>query len=389
MDNPFRYGDIVEGDYFTNRSIELRDLRGALESGQNVILISPRRFGKSSLVKRALEGVRARVLSTYIDLGEVSTKRRLVEVLAQRMHEDLESRGAAAKRRLGEAIRNLHPNLRYTLDQAGSHWSLQPNLGAGGDQDVDEALAALLKFPASVASDRKKRVAVVLDEFQQCVEIDKELPRLMRAIFQHQGEVCHVFLGSRQHLMRRVFNDKNQPMYRIGKVVPLGAIDCPEWRTFIQERCSTTTVAVEEDAIEALLDLSECLPYETQQLAHFAWNVAFPRDRRLNLRVVSDAWAGVLVAENIRYRELWSSSELTSTAKGILRAVAAGARSGFFSNDVAMQWQLGSHAATTRALKILVENEHLEEDLGRGTHNRDRQFRIPDPVFRTWIRAQT
>lgn len=388
MDNPFRYGDIVEGDYFTNRSTELNDLKSELESGQNVILISPRRFGKSSLVKRALSDLRSRVLSTYVDLGEISTKRRLVEVLAQRMHEDLESRSAAAKRRLGEAIRNLHPNLRYSVDQAGGHWSLHPTVGASGEKDVDDALAALLRFPAAVARARGQRVALVLDEFQQSVEIDKDLPRVMRAIFQHQGDVCHVFLGSRQHLMRRVFNDRNRPMYRIGRVMPLGPIERPEWRTFIRERCTATGVAVGSDAIDALLDLSECLPYETQQLAHFAWNMAFPRDQLLDVSVVSDAWARVLAAENTRYRELWAASWLTSTGKGILRASAVGVTDGFFSQEIAVQWQLASHGATTRALEILVEKEYLEATHAPGT-DRDGGYRIPDPVFREWIRTQT
>ena len=389
VDNPFRYGDIVEGQYFTNRFQELAELKGDLQSGQNVIVISPRRFGKSSLVKRALREVRSSVLSTYIDLGEVSTKQRLVEVMAQRMHEDLETRSAAARRKLADVIRSLHPNLRYTVDDTGARWSLHPTVGKAGAKDVDDALAALLTLPATVARQRGKRVALVLDEFQECVEIDENLPRVMRSIFQHQGDVCHVFLGSKQHLMKRVFNDKNQPMYRIGKVMPLNLIERKEWQKFLPERCRATAVEVQSEAVETLLDLSECLPYETQQLAHFAWNIAFPRDRLMNEGVVWEAWARVLAAENIRYRDIWAATGLTSTAKGILRAVAAGVRGGFYSTEVALQWQLGSHAATTRALEALLEAEHLADDQLPGTRSRERSFRIPDPIFRAWIRNQT
>src|SRR5207249_2241077 len=90
--------------------------------------------------------------------------------------------------------------------------------------DADRAIEALLRVPGEVAHSRKRRVALIFDEFQEIVSIDPQLPALMRSIFQMQGDVPHVFLASRRHLMERVFTDENEPLYRLAKPMPLGPI---------------------------------------------------------------------------------------------------------------------------------------------------------------------
>src|ERR671939_575115 len=164
---PFRFGEIVAGAYFADREAELQLLARDIEQGQNVVLISPRRFGKTSLILRVIEQVRqAGVLVAYVDLLRAPSKERL---------------GAPPRGCLREA-------------------------------------------PPTIGGERNRRVALVLDEFQEIMDLDPHLPALMRGVFQTQGEVAHVFLGSRQHLLRRVFTDRGQPLYRLAPPMTLGPI---------------------------------------------------------------------------------------------------------------------------------------------------------------------
>src|SRR5262249_11977953 len=146
---------------------------------------------------------------------------------------------------------------------------------------------------------------LILDEFQQVVEIDEHLPALMRSVFQVQSDVAHIFLGSRQHLMQRVFTDRNQPLYRSARPLPLGAIPEAEFAAFIRERCRASHVAIDAAAVDHLLNTTRSHPHDTQELAHFAWALARAADGRINTAIVDAALEKVVAAEDAHYTTLW------------------------------------------------------------------------------------
>src|SRR5207244_2798396 len=133
---------------------------------------------------------------------------------------------------------------------------------ASGSTDIDETIDRLLELPQHVASRRKRQAVLVLDEFQEIVALDRALPARMRATFQFQADVAHVFLGSRQHLLRQVFTDSNSPLYNSAKVFSLGPIPRDAFSDFIAERFGSTSVAISEDAIAHLLDVTGGHPHD-------------------------------------------------------------------------------------------------------------------------------
>src|SRR5262249_39457139 len=128
-----------------------------------------------------------------------------------------------------------------------------------------------LELPARLAAERKRRVAIVLDEFQEIVDLDPHYPKLLRAVFQTQPDVSHVYLGSKRHLLDRIFNDENEPFWRSAKQVELGPIDAERFEPWIRTRLEATDRGIDDDALARVLELTDGHPYATQQLLYFLW----------------------------------------------------------------------------------------------------------------------
>ena len=210
--NPFRFGDLALDDAFTDRAPELKELRSDMRNGQNVVVFAPRRYGKSSLIWRAShELIRGRqVLVAQVDLMKTPTKERLAEKLAATIYEDLASTGLKVRDRAIGLFRGLRIAPTMTIDVDGS---MNFSFRAGeAPEDIDATLEHLLELPAQLAADRDRRVAVVFDEFQEIVRIDRNLLPLMRSVFQEQPDVSHVYLGSKKHMMEQIFNDEQRAL---------------------------------------------------------------------------------------------------------------------------------------------------------------------------------
>jgi AAA+ ATPase superfamily predicted ATPase len=199
VENPFSYGVIVTGKYFTDREEELAELKLDMRSGQNVVIISPRRYGKTSLVFQAVEELaKEGILIAYVDLMLSESKAEFANSLANALYDGLVAPFDRAWKKAGDFFSRLSLRPKFTVDDSGK--PVVEITTAAADRDVDRMLKDLLALSGKVAEDRKKRVVVIMDEFQEVMGFDKRLPAVMRAVFQQQGEVSHVFLGSKRHL---------------------------------------------------------------------------------------------------------------------------------------------------------------------------------------------
>src|SRR5918999_1206883 len=268
--NPFRYGSLALDEAFADRQAELEELNSDILNGQDVVIFAPRRYGKSSLVWRASQQlVLQDVLVGQVNLMTTPTKEKLAEKLARTIHDEIASPLFRARERL-RIFEGLRIAPVVTVD---------PNTGALGftfqagrsPEDVDATLERLLELPAQLAAERDRRVAVVFDEFQEVVEIDPNLPKLMRSVFQEQPEVAHVYLGSKRHMMERIFNDENEPFWRSAKRIELGVIAPPLFRGFVEERFAASGRSIDEAAVTRILEVTGGHPYATQELCYFTW----------------------------------------------------------------------------------------------------------------------
>src|SRR5919106_758633 len=208
--NPFRFGALALDDAFADRDREVADLVTDVRNGQDVVIFAPRRYGKSSLVWRASqELVSAGVLIASVDLMTTPTKSRLAEKLAASIYENVASSLERVRERALAPFRGLRiqPTVTVSPDDGSFSFSFG---GAHQPADLDATPERLLALPAGPAAAKGKRVALVMDDFQEAAGIVRELPRLLRSVFQQQPEVAHVYLGSRRHVMEQIFNDENE-----------------------------------------------------------------------------------------------------------------------------------------------------------------------------------
>jgi hypothetical protein len=199
---------------------------------------------------------------------------------------------------------------------------------------------------------------------------------VLRSIIQTQQHVAYVFMGSRQHLMTRVFTDRNQPLYRSARALPLGPIPIAELAFFIRSRFESTGVAIDAAAIERMLFITDGHPHDTQELCHFTWELGQMAGVVVTAARVDEALARVVQAEDAHYTTLWDS--LARAQRPLVQALAAEPGGAVYSEAYRRRHQLGSAATIQKAVAALLDRDVVD---GSSLHG----YRIPDVFFRAWI----
>jgi hypothetical protein len=373
--NPFRYGALALDEAFTDRKAEIRELETDIRNGQDVVLFAPRRYGKSSLVWRVAQRlVRKRVLVAQVDLMTTPTKERLAEKLAKTIYEDVASPLFRAKERL-RVFQNLRiqPTVRVDPNDGSLTFGFE---ASRTPEDLDETLERLLELPGRLAAERERQAVLILDEFQEIVDIDAELPKLMRAVFQAQPEVAHVYLGSKRHMMRRIFSDENEPFWRSAKQMELGVIAPADFRGFIEERFEATGRSLEPDAVERVLEITRGHPYATQELCYFLWQRVAPGGTG-GVETADEALGDVLRSEHAHFTLVWGRA--SAGQRSVLAALAR-APGHPLSTAYRRRFSLPGPSTVQKALQALERDELIARDGGFAE--------ISEPFLADWIQRE-
>ena len=376
MTNPFRYGALALDDAFTNREAELAELLTDILNGQDVVVFAPRRYGKSSLVWRvSQQAIEQDVLVAHVNLMTTPTAERLAEKLAETIHDDLASTLFRARERL-----RVFAGLRITPVV-----TVDPNTGKLGftfdagrqPQDLDATLERLLELPGQLAAERGRKVALVLDEFQEIVDVDPDLPRLMRSVFELQPDVAHVYLGSKRHMLERIFNDENEPFWRSAKQMELGVIAPALFRGYIDAQFARTGRRVDSDIVERVLDATLGHPYATQELCYFLWGET-PEGGVAGGDEYEAALDKLLRAEHAHFGLVW---EKAARAQRLVLEALAREPGRPLTGDYRRRHGLPGPSSVQRALEAVVKDELVTRD-ERG------EYRIAEPFLGEWLRRE-
>ena len=373
--NPFTFGTLAQDEAFTNRQAEVSALAADMRNGQDVVVLAPRRYGKTSLVLRAAQDVVADdVLVAYCDLMRTPTKVRLAAALAKAIVDDILSPVQGLLERAGSVVRGLRVRPTVELDprDGGVRFSFE---AVRGSADLDATIERLLELPAEVAAERDRRVILVFDEFQEIVRIDETLPNVMRSVFQTQREVGHVYLGSRRHVLSRIFNDRHEPFWRSAKQIELGRIAEDELGRFVRARFEATDRGIDDDALARLLELTDGHPYATQELAYFTWEEV-PLGHAAHGRDVEVALTHVVRSEHNNLARLWEDATLNERL--VLLALHDEPGGALYSEEYRRRHGLPATASVQRAVAALEREDVIE----RGS---DRRHRIVEPFLDEWL----
>ena len=378
MNNPFIYGKIARGEYFADREREIAELTSDILAGQNVILFSPRRYGKTSLIMEVLDRVRAQgTMTVYIDLFTVVSEEEFVSAYAKEVAK-LCGRGPKSVLR---QLRGLFPRLipKVTLRGKGIGFDIEFEFDLRGNHEP--ILDDLFEAVATLSRKKGKPAVVVFDEFQEIRDWDKgeRVQRKMRAHFQHHPEVAYVFMGSKRRLMQDIFQNVNRPFYRFGKHLVLGKIPPGDFAAFIRRRFESTGFRVEEGAPERILAATENHPYYTQLLCHVLWELL--RDKGVvGERDVDVGIDEVIAREAHAFHELWDALPLRARQLLVALVREGTPRVEIYAGEFLRKHNLGSASSVQRAVERLVAAEVLER--------MDGQYEFTDVFFKRWIQKE-
>ena len=373
--NPFRFGALARDESFTDRDDEIAELLSDARNGQDVVIFAPRRFGKTSLVDRVAQRlVGDRVLVGQINLMRTPTKERLAEKLAATVYEDIAGPLTRAKDFGARIFRGLRITPTMTLDPETG--ALTFGFGAGHlPEDVDATLERLFELVAQVAAERERGALLILDEFQEVIELDPQLPKLLRSVLQEQPEVAHFYLGSKRHMMERIFNDENEPFWRSAKQLELGPIPPGPFGDFIERRFADTGRRIDPTVVAQILTITGGHPYATQELCYFLWEET-PTRRAATAARLDAAVERVLRSEHTHFSLLWDRA--SANQKLVLQALAR--EPGHpFAEDYRRRHALRAVSSTQKAVEALARDELVGRDRGRAW--------IAEPFLAEWIRA--
>ena len=349
-------------------------------NGQNVVIFAPRRYGKSSLVWRATQQLTAkRVLVAQVDLMTATTKEQLAARLAQAIYEDIATPLFRARERATQVFRGLRVVPVMTVDPTDG--SLGFSFRAGhAKHDIDATLEKLFQLPAELSSERDRRCCIVFDEFQEILELDPHLPALMRAVFQSQPDVAHIYLGSKRTMMERLFNDANEPFWRSAKHLELGVIAPDLFAPFIYKRFESTGRRIDPETCAAVLAITRGHPYATQELCYAVWEETTSRGRA-GRRELAAALDHVLRSENAHFTLIWDQASRVQRAT--LQALADEPLVSATGEEFRRRHGLPGGSSVQRALDALGEEEIvLREGRRRVSHRRALPRRVDSPLRR-------
>lgn len=373
MNNPFKYGGIVGTDSFCNRRQELLDLRRAMENGDNLFIYSERRLGKTSLIQKALAELPSTDFRTvYIDLWPTDTEAAFIGVFAKAVTEAFTSK----PEQMLEFSRKFFSTLRPTisLDYEGKP---QLSFTTARDNPSNYLLDNILEVPVKAAEASKKKVVIVLDEFQQVLSYgdSDSIERRLRSAIQKQDNVSYIFLGSRKHLIQKMVTDKGRPLYRAGGHYPLGPIDLKHWRPFIKQKFESTKKTISVELTDVICELTQGHPFYTQHLCHAVWERT---GERVSRAIVADAVGVLLDREDYAYTTLWESLPVNS--RRLVEALSVEKDGKIYSSDFVERNSLKTPSNVQRAAKTLLERDLIDHD--------DGSYFISDRFFRLWLQKR-
>ncbi|MCQ2141670.1 MAG: ATP-binding protein [Bacteroidales bacterium] len=373
IESPFQYGTLATKENFVDRINERASLKQMLFSGINVSLISPRRWGKSSLVRMAMDELveeRKDVRVCYLDAFSINTVEDFYSKFATAVvsctSNKIEKVWSDAKRYIGGIIPGftVSDGLNDILTVNFRHDPLKGNQ------------AQILDLPERIASDKGIRIIVCIDEFQQLAEMDgySELEGKMRSVWQYHKHVSYCFYGSKKHMMMEIFNDSQKPFYRFSETMFLGKIAKHDWVPFIVTGFQKTGKTISEAFASQICDFTDCHSWYLQQLSYFVWSdtkleVTEEIMKRACRRIV-DTNAPMFVSD---------VEKLTSSQREMLKAITAG-ETHLSSSGARERFQLGNLTTITRNKKVLETKSFIDSN--------DGLLEVSDPIFQVWFREK-
>ena len=373
MENkPFIFGIATSGDNFTDRKKETERLLLNFQHGINTVLISPRRWGKTSLVKKTCDLAQSDKLKiVYLDIFSCRCDKDFYDAFA-----------AAVLKQTSSKLDEWIENTKLFLSR------ISPKRSIGPDPMTDFSLSLemnpksndveeILQLPEKIAQKKGCNIVVCIDEFQQIAEYkdSKTFQKRLRSVWQLQKSVSYCLFGSKKHLMNELFEKKSLPFYKFGDAIYLQKIGTSDWIDYICGRFAATGKQISKELAEKICAIVDNHSSYVQQLAWLVW---IHTDKIATYQDFEAAYQDIIDQNTPLFEK--QTESLTTYQMNFIRAVIEERHKEFTSQEALQKYQLGSSANVSIIKKALIKKELIEIE--------KRQVVIPDPVMKVWLKKE-
>ena len=374
MEKSFVYGVAVSDYNFTGREEETRRLRQNFENGINSILISPRGWGKTSLVDhvcRQLEG--SDIITVRLDIFGCKSEYDFYNVLAAAVLKQTASKIQLWMDEAKDFLVRLTPKIHFPIDPTSE---MSVSLGITPDTHRPEEVLDMVEM---IAKRKERRIVVCIDEFQQVGEFEntKLVQATLRSVWQHHHYTSYCLFGSKRHMMSQIFLHRSMPFYQFGDLMWLQKIPTTDWTDYIISHFKSAGRGISKQMVTEICKLVDNYPSYVQHLASIVLNRT-PLGATALEEVLPSAVRELISTNEALYMQ--QIEPLTGYQMNLLRAIVSGIHSGFNEKKVRSQFDLGSPSNLPRLRTALVGRDLIYSEM--------KQLFITDPVFGLWFRQR-
>jgi len=367
---PFIYGKAAEMLNFTDREAESKRLAQNFYALINTMILSPRRWGKTSLVKK----VAAEVMSEYKDIRVC-----MLDLFNIRNENDFyiyyaQSLVKATSNRWEEWVENAKTFLSRLAPKISLFPDNQAEISFGvGWETLEKNPDDIIDLAETIAKVKGIKIIVCIDEFQSIGSFSDSLAfqRKLRAHWQHHQHVGYCLYGSKRHLLLDIFSNAEMPFYKFGDIVFLEKIDNKTWGKFIQKRFKDTDKTISGKQAGYLAAKVENHSYYVQQLAQQAW---LRTETACSVPIIDNSLQSIKDQLSLLFIGLAQS--LTATQLYFLQAIIEGQT--VFGQENLKKYQLGTSANIIRIKNMLLSKEIIDIT--------SKHIEIQDPIFKLWLK---
>lgn len=371
-ENPFVFGKAAEGIHFTDREEDAKRLSANLTHGVSTILVSPRRWGKTSLVKKVISEIDdPKIKPVFIDIFHCKSEYEFYHVFATAIIKQVSSKLDEWMEMAKMFLSNVSPRFSFGSDPMND-FSLSFEWNP-----KDESEAEILQLPEKIAKKKNIRLVVCIDEFQQVADVADSVnfQKKLRSVWQHQQNVTYCMFGSKKHLMNYIFNERSMPFYKFGDFLFLKKIPTEKWVSFIVTMFRTTGKTITDKQAASICEATE---NQSSYVQHLAWIVWYKTDSVVTEENIASAIDDLLEQNKVFFqREVEQLSELQMN---FLKALADGVTTGLSRKEIVRKYRLESSANVQSVKKALVKKDLIDVD--------GQEVNLNDSLFKLWLKRQ-
>lgn len=371
MPIPFQFGHLAEGQNFINRQDEVKRLTTNFESGVNTLIISPRRWGKSSLVSRVVTGLmtsKPNLRVVTIDLFSVRSEQQFLSLFAREVIKATSTKWEEWGENVRTFIGNAVPKIAFG-NQPGAEVELELSWA---DKKINPL--EVYDLPEVIAKKKKLKIVICIDEFQNIAHFTDPvgIQKQMRSVWQKHRHASYCLYGSKKHFLTHVFAHQSMPFYRFGDLMYLPKIELSHWLKFIPAQFKKFEKKISVELTEELCQAVSLHPFYVQQLAQRVWILTEKETTHTVLNKGVDA----LLNDNA-FGFQRDVENLTATQLNFMRAFKDGVKS-FTMMETLVNYELGTQGNIKR-IKAALEQKDIMDFL-------DKKPEFVDPLFDIWFR---